>query len=158
MTRSEVLESLQKRFGADIVALADKSSKRVYVEIRPDAIVRVARFVFSDLAARFNIATGVDTRSCIEILYHFIVEDINLLITLRVRLGKEDPVIDSLAPHIEATNFIEREIAEMLGVTFRGHPDPRRLLLPDGWPEGVHPLRRDYQEWDKSAVRDRGVQ
>ena len=54
-------------------------------------------------------------------------------------------------------NWIEREISELLGIKFKNHPDMRRLLLSDEWPEGVYPLRRDYQEWDKKAVRDRGV-
>ena len=53
--------------------------------------------------------------------------------------------------------WIEREIHEILGINFKGHPDMRKLLLPEGWPEGVYPLRRDYKEWDKKAIRDRGV-
>ncbi len=103
------------------------------------------------------IASGIDTRSAIEILYHFTLEDLNLLISLRVRLPKDRPEIDSLAPDLEAANWVEREIHELLGVRFRGHPDLRKLLLPDNWPEGVYPLRRDYEEWDPEAVRNRGV-
>ena len=95
--------------------------------------------------------------SCIEILYHFVIEEINLLISFMVKLDKSDLRIDSLVPVFEAANWIEREIHEMLGVDFKGHPDLRRLLLPDDWPECVYPLRKDYQEWDKSAIRDRGV-
>jgi len=54
-------------------------------------------------------------------------------------------------------NWIEREMRELLGITFEGHPDPRRLLLPDNWPDGVYPLRQDYSEWDETAIRTRGV-
>jgi len=157
MTREEALGQIRDRFGGDIVDLFDKSPKRVYIEIDPEAIVRVGEFVFRDLGARFNIASGVDTRSHIEILYHFTIEDINLLLSLRVRLNRDHPEIDSLASHIEALNWIEREISELLGVTFRGHPDMRRLLLPDQWPDGVYPLRQDYEEWDQTAIRDRGL-
>jgi len=46
---------------------------------------------------------------------------------------------------------------ELLGIEFRGHPDMKRLLLAKEWPEGVYPLRADYEEWDKNAIRDRGV-
>jgi Ni,Fe-hydrogenase III component G len=92
-----------------------------------------------------------------EILYHFTIEDINLLISLRVKLDKSRLQIDSLTPLMKGANWIEREINEMLGIEFRGHPDMRRLLLPDEWPEGVYPLRRDYKEWDSEAIRDRGV-
>jgi len=99
----------------------------------------------------------VDVRSHLEILYHFTLEDINLLISLRVKLPKDNPEIDSLAPVFEGANWIEREMHELLGINFKGHPDLRRLLLPENWPEGVFPLRCDYKEWDRNAIRDRGV-
>jgi NADH-quinone oxidoreductase subunit C len=92
-----------------------------------------------------------------EILYHFLIEDINLLISLRVKLQKPKLEIDSLSPIFEGSSWIEREIHEILGINFKGHPDLKRLLLPDDWPEGVYPLRRDYKEWDKNVIRDRGV-
>ena len=157
MDRDDILRDLQERFKKDIVSVFDKSLKRVYVEINPGSIVKVATYIFRELGARFNIATGLDTRSDIEILYHFTVEDINFLISIRVKLDKTKPEIDSLAPHFEAADWIEREIHELLGVNFKGHPDLRKLLLPENWPEGVYPLRRDYKEWDETAIRDRGV-
>jgi len=157
MTRLEVLDDLKYRFKDNIIDIIDKSAKRVYIEIKAESIVEIATYIFRTLEARFNIASGVDTRENIEILYHFIIEEINLLISLRVKLNKDKPEIASLAPEIEAANWIEREIHEMLGVNFKGHPDLRRLLLQDQWPQGVYPLRRDYKEWDKNAIRDRGV-
>ena len=157
MTREEVLDDLRKKFKDDIIEVFDKSPKRVYVEIRPDSIVQVASYIFKDLKARFNTASGVDLRYHMEILYHFLIEDINLLISLRVKIQKPKLEIDSLSPIFEGANWIEREMHEILGINFRGHPDLRRLLLPDDWPDGVYPLRRDYKEWDKNAIRDRGV-
>ncbi len=157
MKREEVLKDFKTRFGEDIIKVFDKSAKRVYIEIKPQSITKVAKYVFKDLGARFNIASGVDARHHMEILYHFTIEDIDLVITLRVKLQKPNLEIDSLAPIFEGANWIEREIHELLGINFKGHPDLRRLLLPDGWPEGVYPLRKDYKEWDKKAIRDRGV-
>ena len=157
MSREEILQDLSTRFKDEIVDFFDKSPKRVYIEIKPDSLVKVAGYIFKDLGARFNIASGMDARHHIEILYHFTIEDINLLISLRVKLDKSKPEVDSLAPTIEATNWIEREMYDLLGINFKGHPDMRRLLLSDDWPEGVYPLRADYKEWDKKAIRDRGV-
>lgn len=157
MTRDAVLADIRRRFEKDIVEVFDKSPKRVYVEIRPEAIVKAGVYLFRNLGARFNIASALDAPSHTEILYHFTIEDINLLISLRVKLDKEKPAIDSLAPSFPAANWIEREMHELVGIEFRGHPDLRRLLLADQWPEGLHPLRRDYVEWDTEAVRDRGV-
>jgi len=157
MTREEVLRGIRERFKEDIIDFFDKSPKRVYIEIGPESITKVASYIFKDLGARFNTASGVDAKHHMEILYHFAVEDINLLITLRVKLEKARPEIHSLTPIMEGANWIEREIHELLGINFRGHPDLRRLLLSDDWPEGVYPLRCDYKEWDKDAIRDRGV-
>ncbi len=157
MTREEVLGDLRKKFKDDIVEILDKRSKKVYIEIKQESLVKVASYIFKDLKARFNTASGVDLRNHMEILYHFLIEDINLLISLRVKLQKPKLEIDSLVPVFEGANWIEREMHEILGINFKGHPDLKRLLLPDDWPDGVYPLRRDYKEWDKNAIRDRGV-
>lgn len=157
MTREEILNDLKKRFKNDIIDLLDKSPKRVYIEIKPESLVKVATYIFKDLEARFNIASGVDARTHIEILYHFSIEYLNVLISLRVKLDRKNPAIDSLAQVFKGANWIEREMYELLGIDFKGHPDLRRLLLADEWPEGVYPLRSDYKEWDKKAIRDRGV-
>lgn len=155
MTRDAVLQEIKQRFQDDIVDFVDKSAKRVYIEIKAEAINRVAGFIFEELGARFNIASGVDARQYIEILYHFIIEDINLLISLRVKLDRAHPQINSLVPLMQGANWIEREIYELLGVRFFGHPDLRGLLLSEEWPQGNYPLRIDYQEWDKHASRER---
>jgi len=157
MTREELLGGIKEKFKEDIIDLFDKSPKRVYIEIKPESIIRVATYIFRDLEARFNIATGVDVRTHLEILYHFSIEYLNVLISLRVKLDRSNPEVDSLAPHIKATNWIEREMHELLGINFKGHPNLKRLLLAKEWPEGVYPLRQDYEEWDKNAIRDRGV-
>jgi len=157
MTREEVLDDLRKKFKDDTIEVFDKSPKRIYVEIKPESLVKVASYIFKDLKARFNTASGVDLRYHMEILYHFLIEDINLLISLRVKLQKPKLEIDSLSPIFKGANWIEREIHEILGINFKNHPGLRRLLLADDWPDGVYPLRRDYKEWDKNAIRDRGV-
>lgn len=157
MNRDEILKGIKDKFKDTIIDFYEKSPIRVYVEIKPESLVEIARYVFKDLGARFNIASGVDVRQHMEILYHFTIEEINLLISLRVKLQKNKLEIDSLTQVCEAANWIEREIHEMFGINFKGHPDLRRLLLSDEWPEGVYPLRRDYKEWDKKAIRDRGL-
>jgi Ni,Fe-hydrogenase III component G len=155
--RQELLQTLRERFADAITSVYEKSAKRVYIQIKADSIVRMSEFLFKEIGARFNIASGVDGRNQMEILYHFTVEDIDLVISLRVTLPKTKLEIDSLTSVFTAAHWIEREIHELLGVNFVGHPQLTRLLLSEDWPEGVYPLRKDYQEWDPKAVRDRGV-
>ena len=162
MTRENILTDIQERFKDDIIDFYDKSPKRVYIEIKPESLVKVATYIFKDLGARFNIASGVDTPANMEILYHFSFEHLepeflNVMISLRIKLDRKKPTAVSLAPVFKGANWIEREMHDILGINFDGHPDLRKLLLPDEWPEGVYPLRKDYKEWDKNAIRDRGV-
>jgi len=64
-----------------------------------------------------------------------VLDEIRLILSLRVILDKSKLEIESLAPLLEGANWIEREIFEMLGIKFIGHPELKRLLLPDDWPE-----------------------
>lgn len=157
MNRQELLQELRERFPDQIMRVFERSAKRVYLEIKPESIVSIASHLFKEIGARFNIASGVDARNRMEILYHFTVENIDLVISLRVTLPKTKLEIDSLTSVFTAARWIEREIHELLGINFIGHPELKRLLLPEDWPQGVYPLRKDYQEWDPNAVRDRGV-
>jgi Ni,Fe-hydrogenase III component G len=98
--------------------------------------------VVSVLIDRFDVyhlstITGQETEEGIELLYHFWDGQ---GVTLRVPLPGDDPVIETLTDRIPGAAFYEREVAEMLGVTFQGHPDPSPLLLPEDWEEGP-PLR-----------------
>ena len=77
-----------------------------------------------------------------ELNYHLVSIPRREKVRLRVWLGGKDPVVDSLVPVWPGANWLEREIFDLLGIRFAGHPDLRRILLPDDW-EG-HPLRRDY--------------
>ena len=155
--REEILTGIEQKFSEDIIDLFDKSQKRVYLEVKPESLKRICEYMFKGLGARFNTASGVDVREHMEILYHFTIEDADLTLSVRVKLEKTNLEIDSLTCVFEGADWIEREMHELLGINFRGHPDLRRLLLPEDWPEGTYPLRCDYKEWDKSAIRDRGI-
>jgi NADH-quinone oxidoreductase subunit C len=77
-----------------------------------------------------------------ELNYHLVSIPRREKVRLRVWVGGDDPVVDSLVPVWPGADWLEREIFDLFGIRFHGHPDLRRILLPDDW-EG-HPLRRDY--------------
>ncbi len=143
VTRAEIIENIKVRTGKDLLDLNDRSEKRVYVTIKKEILPKITRYLFNDVKVRFVIASGVDTREAIEILYHFSIDEIGLIISLRVILDKSDLEVDSLTSIMKCAEWIEREIHELLGVNFKGHPNLKHLLLKDDWPEGNYPLRRD---------------
>lgn len=144
MTWKEIEKKIHQQFDAKILKWYQHNDKRIYINIDPSDIVDFSQFIFEKLNARFIIASGVDTpRGGVEILYHFDFFQLPQVLSLRVFLKKPELEIESIAHIIKGTEWIEREIAELLGVRFKNHPDMRRLLLPDDWPEGNYPLRRD---------------
>ena len=142
VTRAEIIENIKVRCGKDLLELNDRSEKRVYVTIKKEILPKIARYLFNDVRARFVIASGVDTRKAIEILYHFSIDEIGLIVSLRVILDKSNLEVESLVSIMKCAEWIEREIHELLGVNFKGHPNLKHLLLKDDWPEGNYPLRR----------------
>jgi NADH-quinone oxidoreductase subunit C len=89
--------------------------------------------------------TGVDRfpiEPRFELNYHLLSISRRDALRLRVRLPGEDPVTESVVAVWPTANWHEREIFDLFGIRFEGHPDLRRILLPDDW-EG-YPLRKDY--------------
>ena len=77
-----------------------------------------------------------------EMAYHLLSIKNKQRVRLKVRLSGEDPVLESITPVWPSANFYEREVFDLFGVRFLGHPYLRRIMLPEDW-EG-HPLRKDY--------------
>ena len=77
-----------------------------------------------------------------ELNYQLVSISCRDTVRLRTRLDGQNPVVDSLVAVWPGANWLEREIFDLFGVRFTGHPDLRRILLPDNW-EG-HPLRKDF--------------
>jgi NADH-quinone oxidoreductase subunit C len=87
--------------------------------------------------------TGVDFVDHVQSLYHLRGIAQNWLLQVRVRLDADQPVVDSLYGIYPSANWLEREQYDLVGITYRGHPDLRRIMLDDDF-EG-HPLRRDFR-------------
>jgi len=94
-----------------------------------------------------GVASGNDLGKTIELIYHFTIgsgdrmKEINIHIS--VELPKSKPEIETICDWIPGALITEREKAEMLGVKIIGIPDNRKCFLPDDWPDGIYPWRRD---------------
>ena len=145
MERNEIANRMREGFGEALLGLEQKSPRRLFVEIAPASVREASRFMFRDLGARLQIASGVDTPDAIEILYHWAFDRSDCVVTVRLRLERDDPQIESISDICKGAEWIEREMWELLGIRFLNHPELRHLLLADDWPEGRYPLRRDYR-------------
>jgi NADH:ubiquinone oxidoreductase subunit C len=138
------MDSLRAALGAALGDVHKPSERRVYADLDAASVREASRIMYEDIEARFQIASGVDTPEGIEILYHWALDGADAVVTLRTRVDRDAPEIDSITPVCVAAEWIEREMWELLGIKFRDHPDLRHLLLDDDWPQGQYPLRRDY--------------
>ena len=77
-----------------------------------------------------------------EVVYHIFSTSTKKRVRLKVKLSDDDPSVDSLVPLWPSANFFEREVFDLFGIRFNGHPNLKRIMMPEGW-DG-HPLRKDY--------------
>jgi NADH-quinone oxidoreductase subunit C len=142
-----VVESLRSwKPGAvlDVVSFRDETTIIVPHELLRAAAERCR----ADAKLQFNLlsdATCLDrfpSEPRFELNYQLVSIPRRDKVRLRVNLRGEDPSVDSLVPVWPGANWLEREIFDLFGIRFNGHPDLRRILLPEDW-EG-YPLRRDY--------------
>ena len=146
--REEIVPELGQKLGSKIVELVEKSPRRIFVEVQSGDVPETTRILFREMGARLQIATAIDTPTAIEILYHWAFDSLDCVVNIKTKLDREKPEIESVAAICKGAEWIEREMWELLGITFRNHPDMRHLLLKDDWPEGKCPLRRDYKGLD----------
>lgn len=116
----------------------------VVVRVEPDAWATAARFAKETLGcAFFNFLTAIDWKADgLEVVAWVDNLDAGVSVQLRTKLGAGRTACPSLVPVYRGANWMERECFDMFGVSFDGHPDPRRILLDHDW-EG-HPLLKSY--------------
>ena len=148
MTVNEIHERLKAEFG-DAVGPLSEPKIDPFAVVQAARVVDVARFLKRTPGLELdhcNDLTAVDwpKRNVIEVVYHLFSYRHRHGIVLKVEADRASPVVPSVTGVWKAANWMERECYDMFGVTFTGHPDLRRVLLPDDW-QGW-PLRKDYQE------------
>jgi len=159
MTTEELIKHLQDKFEDKILKTETPVYDMVMITIGRDDAVDVTKHIFHDMAARFVVAVGTDYRDAdggFLVDYVFSLGADHLFLTVRQSIPEDDLWFNSITgdANIPATNWAEREIQDMLGIKLRNHPDPRRLMLSDDWPENLHPLRRDMPLQTYPAVAE----
>ena len=139
----KIVNVLQQQAGATLEEF--RGEVRVYVP--PDKVVDTLLFLrdeheFSLLSVLSAIDYWPQDRPRYVVVYSLTSLTQNLVIQVRVRLPSDAARVSSVTSVFQTANWRERELYDMFGIEVEGHPDMRRILMPDNW-EG-HPLRRDY--------------
>lgn len=143
---NEVLESLKRFLGDKFIDSYIQRRGRVYVRVSIDAYKEALKYALERWNTyHLSTISGVDKDEKIELLYHLLEPKNKLSITIGTEVPKSDPKISTVSDIFPSALVYEREVYDLLGVTFEGHPNLKRLILPEDWPEGVHPLRKDWK-------------
>ena len=152
MRGAAILADLRQRFGAAVVETHDQHGDHTAV-VRREHLVEILRHCRDLPALAFDMLTdltavdylrfpGREDGPRFEVVYHLYSLRHNHRLRLKVRVEEDDAVVPTAVPLWPIANWLEREVWDMFGVRFDGHPDLRRLLL---YEEFVgHPLRKDY--------------
>ena len=143
-----------------ITASAERSTLDVVVHIPRDQVVRGLRALKNDSALAFDYLrclTAVDLEAeGIEVVYHLFSTQKHHNLTVKALLPNDDLNIGTATTVWKAANWLERETAEMFGVRFAGHPDPRTLLMPEDMTD-VFPLRKSHPLAEIEVLQGEGM-
>ncbi len=145
-TAERVVRLVSDRIGDRLRTVAQPQADTLHLGVDPPVIRAVVGALVEELGARFLVSTGIDRRELsgdFGILHLFSLDREHLFVLLDCAVAPVDPHIDSITPIVPGASWAEREFRDAVGVRPEGHPDPRRLVLADDWPEGIYPLRRD---------------
>ncbi len=153
MSFDDIKSLLINKFGADVVVGEETTGLQPALLIAPNQIIDVClelrnnpKTYFDFLACLTGIDYGVEAGS-FGVVYHLSSLPYQLQLTLKISKQHDratgEPVFKSINSVYKTAEWHEREAYDLVGIFFEGHPDLRRILLPDDW-EG-YPLRKDYQ-------------
>ena len=136
---------LRGRLGADLKGAASPGPARLFLDVDRKGL-RAASRALAGLGGRYMVGVGYDEiarNGTLGLLHTFAFDADHAVAVLRTSAPAADPVFDSITSDIPSAGWSEREYQDLLGMTFSGHPKPKRLILADDWPAGVYPLRKE---------------
>jgi NADH-quinone oxidoreductase subunit C len=141
------IETVKTKFPDQVLGVGAHANQ-AWVDVRRDRIVDILKMLrdeggfdfLTDLTAVDYLNQGQPERFCV--VYNLYSTKDNLRTRVKAWVPEGDATIESVSALWKAANWAEREVFDLMGVTFKSHPDLRRIQLPDNY-EG-HPLRKDY--------------
>lgn len=138
----EITEKVRTGLGDQITIYSTKGDHRLYAVVEPGKLLNCIQYLFTSLGGRLSTITAMDKGSRFELVYHITFDREGVVGSFKCAVPKFAPQIVSLTSITPAASWIEREIYDLFGIKFTGHPNLERLILSDDWPEDKHPLRK----------------
>ncbi len=147
MTTREIFDYLKQKFG-EAIAEINEEVATPFIRVKPESWMEIAQTLRDDERLAFDFlrsVCGVDypEQETIASVYHLFSLTHRHDCVIKVFLNRENPKLESVVTLWPAADWHEREAFDLFGIQYEGHPNLRRILLPDDW-DG-HPLRKDYK-------------
>ncbi|MHB0976569.1 MAG: NADH-quinone oxidoreductase subunit C [Candidatus Aquicultorales bacterium] len=136
---AELIETL----GSAVVSSKEDGGE-LLVEIPPGETTRAAGEIKRSGYEYFSYVTAVDRGENFELVYRLCSPEDGLDVVMKTFAPRENPVVGSVVEFFKGANWQEREVYDLFGIEFAGHPNMTRILMPDDWVG--HPLRKDYED------------
>lgn len=140
MLEHEIVKKLENMKSLHILEVSVPRARRIFVRADKEYFKDVIEFLKNEGFMHLSAITGLETNDVIELLYHLSKEGI--LLTVQVKLPLNEITAPTITDIILGALLYEREIHDLFGVKFEGHPNLEPLILPEDWPKDVYPLRK----------------
>jgi NADH/F420H2 dehydrogenase subunit C len=144
MTRGEHVASRIAELSAEYAGRLAQEHGEGVIQVDRSELVGVARDLRELGFDRLGMVTAVDTGTSFTMVCRLQSQALTAALYLKTSLPRDDALVASLCDIWPAANWQEREVFDMFGIVFEGHPDLRRILLPESWVG--FPLRKDYED------------
>jgi len=149
----EIQQELIKNFNFLEGKIRIPKVRRIFVDVPTDEFEEVLKFLMDKMNFKtLCTITGLDEGATLGMIYHLTRQD-GIVINIKIGVPKDNPKIKTIIDYFPAAEFYEREVVDLLGAKVEGLPEGSRYPLPDGWPDGQYPLRKD---WIASALVKEG--
>lgn len=140
MQQIDTFNLLKKEFKD--IAFIEKENEESHILIKKKQLRDMSIFLKDNGFDMLSLISAVDNIDNFSLFYHFTSIKNKIRLLIKINLEKDKPQVDTICDIYESSNWLERETFDLMGITFLGHPNLTRILLPLDW-EG-YPLRRDY--------------
>ncbi len=124
-----------------------KQPRRIFIQIVPEKIEEVILYMQEKHDMwQFSTLSGRDTGDDLQAVFHFFLTEKKIGISFRINVPRSKPEYPSITHLVPGAEFVENELRELFGVVPVGHPNVRRIELPENWPKDEFPLRKDWTD------------
>ncbi len=143
LKEEELKKELENKFPGELTDITITRKNRIWVSVKQQKALELMAFLKEKGYHHLSTITGFDEGENLGAIYH--ITDYHVIVNVKVRTPKTEPVLKSVKEIYPVCESFERELEDLFGIKVEGLPEGRNYPLPEGFPKGVHPLRKEVK-------------